>query len=351
MPVSPVLRYLGKWLVLASAVGLLAGSTSAALMMALDWATATRNAHHELIALLPLAGLAAGWTYLRMGSGTNVGKASRSGVGIKAGSQLLVDEIHRPSQPVLLRMAPLIFLATALARLIFGLAGRLFIACTHALSARMKRHIRYAPLRPLLGGCAIAVAVLATDAWQFVGLDIPTMLDAFTQPLPWWNSAVKAALTVASIGSGFKGGEVTPLFFIGATLANSLAPLLHLAVDLLTALVLVAVFAGAAQTPVACIVMAVELFGAPIGTYPTVACGMSFLAAGRQGLYRPSAFIATSATAQTQAKTGADACSPACAAAATDADVCRAVAGCVAGADDGNGDGNSDCSCNGNANG
>jgi H+/Cl- antiporter ClcA len=97
---------------------------------------------------------------------------------------------------------------------------------------------------------------------------------------------VKLALTVASLGSGFKGGEVTPLFYIGATLGSALAPVLHLPFPMLAALGFVAVFAGAANTPLACTFMALELFGSQIGVYAATACVVSYLFSGHTGIYR-----------------------------------------------------------------
>ena len=111
------------------------------------------------------------------------------------------------------------------------------------------------------------------------------IVDAFQNPLPAYDFAGKLLWTVAALTSGFKGGEVTPLFFIGATLGNALAPLLHLPIGLLAGLGFVAVFAGAANTPLACVFMAIELFGANIGLYAALACTMSYLWSGHTGIY------------------------------------------------------------------
>src|SRR5471030_1578500 len=117
--------------------------------------------------------------------------------------------------------------AVLVAGIAFGLTGMLFAKSTHAASAFMKRHVAYAPLRPLIGGALVALAVWVVGT-RYIGLGIPVMVEAFQQPLAPWDFLGKFAFTVASLGSGFKGGEVTPLFYIGATLGNALAPLLHL---------------------------------------------------------------------------------------------------------------------------
>jgi H+/Cl- antiporter ClcA len=96
----------------------------------------------------------------------------------------------------------------------------------------------------------------------------------------------KLIFTVTSLGTGFKGGEVTPLFYIGATLGNALAPLLQMPYATLAALGFVAVFAGAANTPITSTVMALELFGPQIGPYAALACVVSYLFSGHTGIYR-----------------------------------------------------------------
>ena len=177
-------------------------------------------------------------------------------------------------------------LAVSLAGVVFGVAGMAFARLTHAASAFMKQRIAYAPLRPFLGGIALALVISSTGAWRYAGLGIPVIEEALRQPVPAWDWAAKLALTVASLGSGFKGGEVTPLFFIGATLGNALAPLLQMPVGMLAALGFVAVFAGAANTPLACMLMAMELFGAQIGVHAALACVLSYLFSGHAGIYR-----------------------------------------------------------------
>src|SRR5450830_1770575 len=149
--------------------------------------------------------------------------------------------------------------AMVIAGLLFGLTGKLFAAATHGLSHAMKRWISYAPLRPLVGGVVVACAVWLLGTDQYIGLGIPTIVDALKEPLPAWDFLGKMAFTIISLGTGFKGGEVTPLFFIGATLGNALGPLLHQPVALLAAIGFVAVFAGAANTPIASTLMAMEL--------------------------------------------------------------------------------------------
>jgi H+/Cl- antiporter ClcA len=169
---------------------------------------------------------------------------------------------------------------------VFGWVGRAFAYATHTLSDWVKQRVAYAPARPLLGGVVVAALVMGFGLDRYIGLGIPVMVDAFAMPLPITDFAGKWAMTVLSLGTGFKGGEVTPLFYIGATLGNALAPLLAVPYSVLAAVGFVAVFAGAANVPVACTLMAMELFGAEIGVYAAVACVVSYLCSGHAGIYR-----------------------------------------------------------------
>jgi H+/Cl- antiporter ClcA len=196
--------------------------------------------------------------------------------------------------------------AVLFAGLVFGLVGLVFARATHGLGACMKRWVKHPPLRPFVGGVVVAVAVWALDGYRYVGIGIPGIVQAFEQPVAPWDWLAKMAFTVASLGTGFKGGEVTPLFYIGATLGNALAPLLHLPFSMLAAIGFVAVFAGAANTPVCTIVMAVELFGPGIGPLAAVGCVASYLASGHAGIYRSQRVITRKWGGNHSAKSEAD---------------------------------------------
>ncbi|WP_240493509.1 voltage-gated chloride channel family protein [Pandoraea sp. ISTKB] len=176
--------------------------------------------------------------------------------------------------------------SAAAAGVLCGLVGMAFAQATHATSAFMKRRVAYAPLRPLLGGLAVAIAVTVLGTPQYLGLGIPTIVDAFHTSLPWYDFLGKLVFTVVTLGTGFKGGEVTPLFYIGATMGNALSHVLALPAPILAGIGFVAVFAGAANTPIASTLMAIEIFGPQIGGYAALACVLAYLCSGHTGIYR-----------------------------------------------------------------
>ncbi len=171
---------------------------------------------------------------------------------------------------------------------VFGLVGMGFARLTHAVSRVARKHIANATLRPVVGGLIVTVAVFAigtAHTLKYLGLGIPTIVASFHSKLPVYDFAAKSLFTAVTLGTGFKGGEVTPLFFIGSTLGNALSHIIPLPSSLLAAMGFVAVFAGAANTPIASTLMAVELFGAEAGAYAGIACVLSYLFSGHTGIY------------------------------------------------------------------
>ncbi|MDO7877458.1 chloride channel protein [Hymenobacter sp. ASUV-10] len=387
---SPVAatQFLLRWLVLASLVGALAGTASAGFLVALDWATRWREAHPWVLALLPAAGLLIGLAYHHFGDR------------VAKGNNLILEEIHRPSGVIPLRMVPLVLGGTLLTHLVGGSAGRegtavqmggaladqlsrwlppaerrllliagmsagfaavfgtplagavfglevwllgtiryeavlpsflaavladyvtrawgvghtaypmlaalpltplalggtlllgalcgltarSFAGLTHAVGRWFGR-IKYAPLRPVLGGVLVAGSMGALGTMRYAGLGVPVIVEAFQHPLPPQDFALKLLLTALTLGAGFKGGEVTPLFFIGAALGSALALVLPLPVALLAGMGFVGVFAGAANTPLACTLLGLELFGSGAGIYLGLCCVVAYMFSGQRGIY------------------------------------------------------------------
>jgi H+/Cl- antiporter ClcA len=196
--------------------------------------------------------------------------------------------IHHTAYPIIACPTPgFTNLATAiLAGCLFGLMARVFSRANHRLAGASKRWIPLPPLRLAAGGAIVAGAVWLLGTTRHIGLGIPTIEASFAGPLAWWDFVMKSLLTTITLGFGFKGGEVTPLFFIGATMGNALSHILALPLPVLAGMGFVAVFAGAANTPLACTVMAMELFGASIGPFAAVACVCAYLCSGHTGIYR-----------------------------------------------------------------
>ncbi len=171
------------------------------------------------------------------------------------------------------------------AGILFGLTALAFSKTVHFWGDLFKSKINYPPLRPVIGGTVIALAVWGLGTTKYIGLGIPTIVNSFQEALPPYDFILKLIFTTFTLGAGFKGGEVTPLFFIGATLGNALALFMPLPTALLAGMGFVAVFSGATNTPIACTLMGIELFGADCGLFVGLACVVAYLFSGHSGIY------------------------------------------------------------------
>jgi len=146
-------------------------------------------------------------------------------------------------------------------------------------------------LKALMGGSALAAATFLTGP-RFLGLGLDTIESALRGgAVPWYAFAVKSAFTSITLNFGGSGGIVTPIFFVGATSGTLFAQIFDLDPPTFAALGLVAVLAGAGNTPIAAGIMALEMFGPSIGPYAAVACVISFLMTGHRSVY-PSQVLA-----------------------------------------------------------
>ncbi|NRT11237.1 voltage-gated chloride channel family protein [Flavobacterium sp. 14A] len=380
-----------KWVLICALIGFFSGSASAFLLVALEWAAATRENNSWIIWLLPIAGFIIGLSYHYYGviavRGNNLlleeyekpvakipfrmaplvlfgtigthlfgGSAGREGTAVQMGAAIAdqftsffnLDKPDRKTIIILgisagfasvfgtplagaifalevlyfskisLKSTALSFLVAYFAyytvaiwkvhhthyaipfvpdfslivlawiipsSILFGLAAMLFSRSTHFWGASFASYIKYAPLRPFLGGIVIALVVYIIGTTKFIGLGVPVIVDAFSNPSGQFDFLWKILLTGFTLGAGFKGGEVTPLFFIGATLGSALSLVIPLPIAFLAGLGFVAVFSGATHTPVACTVMGMELFGTEAAVYIAFACFIAYLASGSVGIY------------------------------------------------------------------
>jgi H+/Cl- antiporter ClcA len=182
---------------------------------------------------------------------------------------------------------------TLLAAAAFGFAASLFSWSSHKLSHSFARLIPKPELRPVAGGLLVIGMFFLVGTGDYLGLGVlgdradaitlPAMFTATDIPASAW--AWKLGFTVITLSAGFKGGEVTPLFFIGAALGNTLAILLGAPVDLFAALGFVAIFAAATNTPLASTLLGMELFGAGNGLYLATACFVAYRLSSHHGIY------------------------------------------------------------------
>ncbi len=174
----------------------------------------------------------------------------------------------------------------------FGLVGFLFAELSHFIKDKSNKYIHNKWIIPVIGGTVVIAVSYLIGSFNYLGLGVsnPTggvsIISSFAPGgATYWSWLWKLLLTAITLNTGFKGGEVTPLFFIGATLGNTLATISGSPVDLFAGLGFIAVFAGATNTPLACTIMGIELFGTDNALYFAVACFTAYYFSGHSGIY------------------------------------------------------------------
>ena len=175
---------------------------------------------------------------------------------------------------------------TIIMGILFGLASMLFSRTTHFWSSLFSKNIKYPPLRPFIGGIVLAIAIAGFGFTKYSGLGVPIIVESFWTPNSWYDFLLKILFTGFTLGAGFKGGEVTPLFFVGATLGSALSVVIPMPIAFLAGLGFVAVFSGATHTPIACTIMGMELFGITPGLFIAIACVVAYFSSGSVGIYK-----------------------------------------------------------------
>jgi len=180
-----------------------------------------------------------------------------------------------------------------LAGVFFGLASFGFSELSHQIKHFVNKYIQRKILIPVVGAALVLGISFLLGTRDYLGLGVysadgegVSIVNSFkaggADTFSWFW---KLLLTAITLSTGFKGGEVTPLFFIGATLGNSIAMITGNPVPLFAAIGFIAVFAGATNTPLACTIMGVELFGGEHILYFAVATFVAYYFSGHSGIY------------------------------------------------------------------
>jgi H+/Cl- antiporter ClcA len=195
------------------------------------------------------------------------------------------------------------FIKIIFAGIFFGIVSAFLIEMLKLgdkLSARLQAS---KPLKGIIGGLAL-VGLVFIFSKQYLGLGLETIESALQgAKIVWYAFVLKIIFTGITLNFGGSGGIVTPIFFVGATSGTLFAALFGLDPATFAAVGLVAVLAGAANTPIAASIMAVELFGPKVAPYATVACVISFLMTGHRSVY-PSQVLSINKSPSLLVETG-----------------------------------------------
>ncbi len=196
-----------------------------------------------------------------------------------------IEHTHYPASPSV-PLTPELSLKWLVFAAAVALVTTAFIELTHFIRARGEKLLTSLPLRMALGGLVVVGLWKLVGTSDYLGLGVPTIVRAFSDPsLPVSAFALKLLFTAITIGAGFVGGEVTPLFFVGAALGSVLARALGIPIELGAGVGLAAVFAAASNTPLALSIMAMELLGGGVFPHVAIVCVIAYLFTGHRSIY------------------------------------------------------------------
>lgn len=196
-----------------------------------------------------------------------------------------IKHTHYPEAPAT-NLTPLLLLKWLIFAAAIALAAVVFIELTHFIKEYGKRLTSRLPIRMFLGGIVIVGLWKIVGTSDYLGLGVPVIVRSFEDPtLPTYVFALKLLFTAITLGAGFLGGEVTPLFFIGAALGNVLARILGIPIELGAGIGLAAMFATASNTPLALSIMAAELLGASVFPHVVIVCALAYLLTRQRSIY------------------------------------------------------------------
>lgn len=192
-------------------------------------------------------------------------------------------EVHKISAiPSLDIKSVLVFIS---ASILFGLIGKLFALGVKYLKLIYAKIFKNTVLSALIGSVIVVLLIVLLNLNEYEGLSTWQQTTAFEGNANWYDMPVKFILTTLTLGAGFQGGEVTPLFDIGASFGGWYANMFGIEPSFLAAIGLICVFGSAANTPITTIMLGIELFGAEAVPYFVFASLISFIASGKSGIY------------------------------------------------------------------
>lgn len=201
-----------------------------------------------------------------------------------------VSHISYPKTVALIYQWNFLFLSI-LAGVIFGLIARIFLKILHELENKISKINIYGAYKTLLGGFLILFLYFCFGNFKYAGLGIEFIENTFYQTASLVDIVAKMLFTILTLVSGFKGGEFVPLVFIGAHSGSYLSHFFSNEIIFLTSLGFFGVYAGAANVPFTCVILACEFFGLKIFPFALIACYLSFIFSGNQGIYKVKKLI------------------------------------------------------------
>ena len=170
--------------------------------------------------------------------------------------------------------------------------SRLFCGLLHFMEHKVPQLLPNPWLRIFVGGVAVIAFsyLFGVGRYNGAGMGVITAAVEQGEALPW-DFLCKIFLTALTLSCGFKGGEVVPSFFVGATFGCVFGPLLGLPAGFAAAVGLVSIFCGATNALIPSILMGFELFSGAGLELIALGCGICYMLSGQHGLYSSQTFV------------------------------------------------------------
>lgn len=184
-----------------------------------------------------------------------------------------------------------ILLIVVLASVLFGVFGYLFAWWVHTLKRIYQEKMNNYLLRAFIASVIFVAFIFIFNGQKYEGLSLGIIDEAFAGGSSFFDPILKLFFTGLTLGAGFQGGEVTPLFDIGSSLGSALGGFTGISPSFLAALGLIAVFGCAANAPLTTIMLGIDLFGTEAIPYYVIAAFVSYLVSGHQGIYTSQTIV------------------------------------------------------------
>lgn len=188
-------------------------------------------------------------------------------------------------------VTPLTILQTIVLGILCAVLSIVFCILLHSMEEWIEHRIRNPYLRIALAGIVIILLGLVFRSYDYFGVGEHMIHNAIAGETVWYAFLAKMLFTAVTLGGGFKGGEIVPTFFIGATFGCMMGSILGLSPSLCAALGMVALFCGVTNCPLASLLIAAELFGMECLPFSLIVIAVSYLLSGYQGLYKEQQFL------------------------------------------------------------
>lgn len=178
-----------------------------------------------------------------------------------------------------------VLLKVVILSIIFSLVSVLYSTLRHGIQKLSEKHLKDHRVSAFIGGLAIVALVYILGTRDYLGRGLPILNRSFEKPVAPFAFLAKLVFTAITMGTGFRGGEVIPLFFMGATLGNALTPITGLPLSFMAALGMVSVFCGATNIPLTCFIFSIEAFDGKGAEFFLLACLISYIFSGNHGVW------------------------------------------------------------------